>query len=1513
MSTIVVAPGLQHPFASQSRSNLEAVMQDQADAVDNASSSDNSEEKDFFQSITDQKCSLASDDDDDFGMRVKSKKAKRKSMAQVMSDDDDDDEDGDVKALVNERLLNSQKEETQSAKSDGKDSSSGSNDNLSERGEVERKVLKRKRKVVVSNDDSDDNEDNGGDGDDSGKVKVVGSATRSRRHVKERRGQSSMKGNAIKRLVKERKRRRGEKVVDSEEDSECENESESVLLSSGRVKSGRSSKDEEKREGGDNDEMGGKFAGDEDVDMDIDKELMEDSDDLSSSGENENGDDREGEVVKRKSYSTRKYTAACLSDNEEIDREEVQKQSETMAILGNTDLFDAEGSGSDEDGRRSSDGGEQDNDGGVKETTKNRRKKIDRPKKMKKAEKIAMESEQQRLFRNSNINIPHHEPQVVSIQQFLSRVPKLELLKKKPKKEREMKDSPVVENSQEMLQLQSQQATGRLSLNNLPKLKKTSDEIVLDVEQPKKKQSMAAPSGLDVFMQRLKKHTGTPKQKIPAASMKQSEVMKVEASQEQNTPNANKKGIIDKEKIAIASETPGSGHMELKKQLQKEMRARREVSRKEAEIRRKLENEEISDEEEEEEFEEDNESENEDDNSEHDASGNELDNEGEDEVQMKNDPGSSDNDEEDDEELKKWNMEDQRKQIETQLDGLDEIDKEYEDVMRRERQLSKTQSAKEYTSFDENTTTSARTVGSSLDLFPGVRNEDDSDTQSSLNLELKESAEWDESNTIPPGQGDSFRAPNRIDSNTPFSKLLKGGLLRSRRESSTSDENSGTKLNSLSDDSNTMLHVQDSQQSLLKDDSSLSHAETPRRSVAAISDDLHFTLDENTQFSQILDTQGYFSEGRKEKKKSQLSSLFDADNDSSVSQLLGLCSGNFENNRTITKARPSPMNDNNFGLPSDLPCDGKDAGMGELDSQEFLGLCSGKFTATQAACDDVDSPELVVANPPPSSKVLELFKKNEDETSESQLMGLCSGNFTTPVATTTNSTLSHSVFEDSKSTGSLMKHFKSSSSNANQLPCVNSFDNLFGGQEKNEKGASGFDRDYDDDVPRQSYNAQGKKNCDSPREKIFFIGSGNEKQDGSSQGENSAGQLEDDEESLQGRRLDEDGVGEDPRKEEDKSKDGFDEEDDVSEEGDEKEGVEDCDEDDDKMEEHENDLEDPREDNEEDQDDESANEDVDEEDEEVGVDEELQEYYQSLPKKKYSKKLFYEHEAQLSGSDVSDDEDFGSEADEYEIDSDVEELPSRSKLHAQVHKAHMKATLEDDKQDIRFIQERFYEDGDLLSDGNGRKRNFRWRNIDKPSQNVGDWNDSEGEAEEEQAELAPQQEASKRIERLEREAFLEQQRTSQEELALDENSQSILNIIKGHDSQPAIDDSLSTTNSQPHPCNLKRMGSFLERSKRTLSRLSSITSNSKKPNAPTRSFVFQAKSMNDDTETTKTTKKSRNFSESETPAAKKPNFGDPRNAFLVIFPICYGLSSRTGIACLWIAALTEWINAILKW
>ncbi|KAG7507704.1 glucose-6-phosphatase 3 [Solea senegalensis] len=41
--------------------------------------------------------------------------------------------------------------------------------------------------------------------------------------------------------------------------------------------------------------------------------------------------------------------------------------------------------------------------------------------------------------------------------------------------------------------------------------------------------------------------------------------------------------------------------------------------------------------------------------------------------------------------------------------------------------------------------------------------------------------------------------------------------------------------------------------------------------------------------------------------------------------------------------------------------------------------------------------------------------------------------------------------------------------------------------------------------------------------------------------------------------------------------------------------------------------------------------------------------------------------------------------------------------------------------------------------------------------------------------------------------------------------------------------------------------------------------------------------------------------------------GDPNAAFFLIFPFTYFISKRTGVAVLWVAAISEWLNLVFKW
>ena len=41
--------------------------------------------------------------------------------------------------------------------------------------------------------------------------------------------------------------------------------------------------------------------------------------------------------------------------------------------------------------------------------------------------------------------------------------------------------------------------------------------------------------------------------------------------------------------------------------------------------------------------------------------------------------------------------------------------------------------------------------------------------------------------------------------------------------------------------------------------------------------------------------------------------------------------------------------------------------------------------------------------------------------------------------------------------------------------------------------------------------------------------------------------------------------------------------------------------------------------------------------------------------------------------------------------------------------------------------------------------------------------------------------------------------------------------------------------------------------------------------------------------------------------------GDPRNSFLIYFPVAFHLNHSSGVSVLWTAVLSEWLNLILKW
>ncbi|XP_063895945.1 claspin [Helicoverpa armigera] len=149
------------------------------------------------------------------------------------------------------------------------------------------------------------------------------------------------------------------------------------------------------------------------------------------------------------------------------------------------------------------------------------------------------------------------------------------------------------------------------------------------------------------------------------------------------------------------------------------------------------------------------------------------------------------------------------------------------------------------------------------------------------------------------------------------------------------------------------------------------------------------------------------------------------------------------------------------------------------------------------------------------------------------------------------------------------------------------------------------------------------------------------------------------------------------------------------------------------------------------------------------------------PKKKRKVTDFFEQEAELTSEDEwvgSGDEDEKG-LDRMEREAGDDEVFHQGKLRRELGQIHMRDVLDQDKREVRIIQELLFEDGDL-GDGH-RQRKFRWRNAGDDDE-VGTVPDEFADTQEEEFESEEQW----RKQRHEREVFLRQMQQEEEEGSL---------------------------------------------------------------------------------------------------------------------------------------------------
>ncbi|XP_074650708.1 claspin-like isoform X2 [Tubulanus polymorphus] len=244
-----------------------------------------------------------------------------------------------------------------------------------------------------------------------------------------------------------------------------------------------------------------------------------------------------------------------------------------------------------------------------------------------------------------------------------------------------------------------------------------------------------------------------------------------------------------------------------------------------------------------------------------------------------------------------------------------------------------------------------------------------------------------------------------------------------------------------------------------------------------------------------------------------------------------------------------------------------------------------------------------------------------------------------------------------------------------------------------------------------------------------------------------------------------------------------------------------------------------------------------EEDEDDVLDEEFPPSFTGFKSKKKGKirKEFLEQEAELSGSEAGSDEDLDLDEKDDVMEAeagDADFVGSESHLRDQVGRVHLKSLIDEDKRQLRLMQEMYLPDGDLHSDGAGRQRRFAWKHLDDDLSQ--DMFDDDGNAE--LRDDDNENEIKWRKERFEREKWL----AEQDDVA-EESSQFLK--LSSRILQKSLADKESKENSQKASgFRAQRKGSFLSRNKTTLAKIAEVTKPMANPGQAvnSRKFVFSA-------------------------------------------------------------------------